>query len=64
MTFVFLTAITRTGILGCFTMQTNDCENAATVCNTGAEINMEMRNAVCLCFSFRAKSLFALLVCS
>lgn len=50
------------GMLQRLTMQIwNDCDNAATVCNTGAEINMQVRNAVFL-FSFWTKSAFALIV--
>lgn len=50
------------GMLRRLTMQIwNDCDNAATVCNTGAEINMQVRNAVFL-FSFWTKSAFALIV--
>jgi len=47
---LLLSAISGTRMLRSVTMQMiNDCENAATVCNTEAEINLEMRNAVCLC---------------
>lgn len=39
-----LSAISRTGKLGSLTVQMlNDCDHAATVCNTGAEINMQVR---------------------
>jgi len=42
--------ISRTGMLGSITMQIlNDCHNAATVCNTGAEINMQVKNSLFLC---------------
>lgn len=40
-----LSVICRTWMLGSLTVQLwNDCDNAATVCNTGAEINMQLRN--------------------
>lgn len=40
MVWLLPSSISGSGRLGILTMQTkDDCENAATVCNTGAEIN-------------------------